>query len=122
MREERGAIAGDVTVNEPYELWGKITGDVRVVEGGKMYVRGSIYGDLIVEAGGRVHVYGHVSGTLYVHRHAKVINSGSVAGDAINDGGRLYIERDANVLGKVKTHRGETTVEPKFKEPDNPFA
>ena len=122
MREERGAISGNLTVEDPMELWGKVTGDVRVVENGKMYMRGSIYGDLIVEYGGRVHIYGHVSGNLYVRRGAKVINSGSIAGDAINDGGRLYIERDSNVLGKVKTNRGETTVEPKFKEPDNPFA
>lgn len=115
MREERGRIAGDVTVDEPYTLWGAINGDVRVVEGGKMYVRGNIYGDLIVEYGGRVHVYGQVSGNLTVHRGAKVIHSGTVAGNAVNEGGRLYIEACSHVLGKVKTNKGETAEEPKDK-------
>lgn len=113
MREERGAVDGDVQVDEPYTLWGSVTGDVRVVEGGKMYVRGSIYGDLIVEFGGRVHVFGQVSGNLVLYRGSKVINSGTIQGDAINEGGRLYVDRHGNVLGKVKTHKGETTIEPK---------
>lgn len=121
MREERGHIQGNVVVNEPYELWGKIGGDVRVVEGGKMYVRGTIYGDLIVEFGGRVHVLGTVMGNVMVFRGAKLIISGTVQGNATNDGGRLYINASATVLGKVKTLRGETQEEPKIKLPDNPF-
>jgi cytoskeletal protein CcmA (bactofilin family) len=121
MREERGRIAGDVTVDEPYTLWGSVTGDVRVVDGGKMYVRGNIYGDLIVEFGGRVHVYGQISGSLTCYKGSKVINSGTVQGDAINEGGRLYVDRHGHVLGKVKTHKGETTVEPKVDVDEETF-
>jgi len=80
---------------------------------------GAIYGDLIVEFGGRVHIYGHVSGNLLVFRGAKVINSGVISGNAANDGGRLYIDRDGQVLGRVKTeNKGETTIEPKDDVPD----
>ena len=64
MREERGQIAGDLIVNEPFELWGNVGGSVTVGEGGKFYVRGSILGDLIVQYGGRVHIYGQVHGNV----------------------------------------------------------
>jgi cytoskeletal protein CcmA (bactofilin family) len=121
MREERGHIPGNVIVSEAYELWGKIGGDCRVVEGGKMYVRGTIYGDLIVEYGGRVHVLGTLMGNLTVFRGAKVVISGTVQGNAVNDGGRLFINATATVLGKVKTNKGETHEEPKIRLPDNPF-
>jgi cytoskeletal protein CcmA (bactofilin family) len=113
MREERGQIKGNITVFEPYTLWGTIGGDVRVIDGGKMWVRGAIYGNLKVEAGGRVHIYGNVSGSLTVHKDAKVIHSGMIMGNAVNRGGRLYIEATGVVGGKVKTKSGETKVEPK---------
>jgi hypothetical protein len=118
MRELRDNIAGDQIITEKTELWGKITGDVRVIEGGKFYMRGTIYGDLLVEFGGRVHIYGHVSGNLHVFRGAKVINSGVVSGNATNDGGRLYIDRDGKILGKVKTLRGDTEYQPSDDIPD----
>ena len=109
MREERGTIAGDVIVFEPFNLWGSIGGNVRVIEGGKFYVRGAIYGDLTVEYGGRVHIFGNVTGNLRVERGAKVIHSGVVGKNAANEGGRLYIEAAAKVLGDViTTNHGET--------------
>jgi cytoskeletal protein CcmA (bactofilin family) len=111
MREERGRIIGDVVVYEPFELWGSISGSVSVIEKGKFYARGAIYGNLTVEYGGRVHVFGNVSGDVVVHRGAKVIVSGAIGGDVINRGGRLYIDASAKVLGKVKTRKGETTIE-----------
>jgi cytoskeletal protein CcmA (bactofilin family) len=119
MKEVRENLAGDQVIDQKYELWGKITGDVRVVEGGKFYMRGTIYGDLIVEYGGRVHIFGHVSGNLHIFRGTKVIHSGVISGNATNDGGRLYIDRDGQVLGRVKTLKGETTVEPKDEMPDD---
>jgi len=108
MREERGTISGNVKINELYTLWGTIAGDVTVVDGGKFYQRGTIYGSLTVEKGGRVHVFGNVQGDLTVKAGAKVIHSGSVGGDANNLGGRLYIEKDSRISGKVKTKEGET--------------
>jgi hypothetical protein len=108
MREERGTVAGDVIVFEPYTLWGSIGGNVRVIEGGKFYVRGAIYGNLTVEYNGRVHIFGNVSGDLRVERGAKVIHSGIVGRNAFNEGGRLYIESMAKVLGNVITTSGET--------------
>ena len=112
-RQERGNLAGDQVIADAYELLGKISGNVRVVDGGKAYLRGAIYGDLTVEAGGRVHVYGHISGDLVVHADAKVIHSGRIGGNATNQGGRLYIDRDGEVTGKVRTVDGETKVEKK---------
>jgi len=113
MREERGQLAGPLVVHEPYTLWGSVAGTVTVVEGGKFYMRGSIYGDLNVEYGGRVHIFGTVTGNLKVARGTKVIHSGILMGDAINEGGRLYVDAMAKIHGKAKTRKGETKIEPK---------
>ena len=113
MREDRGAVTGPIVVHEPYTLWGTCGGDVTVAEGGKFYMRGSIYGDLTVEYGGRVHIYGHITGNLKVARGSKVIVSGTVGGDAVNEGGRLFVDALGEVQGKVRTLKGETKVEPK---------
>lgn len=113
MREERGKIQGDLVIFEPYELWGSITGNVKIMEGGKVYVRGAIYGDLDVQRGGRVHVFGNVSGNLTVHREAKVIHSGVLGGEALNLGGRLYIDHMGRVVGRIHTKAGETRVDPR---------
>ncbi|HSU66810.1 MAG TPA: polymer-forming cytoskeletal protein [Tepidisphaeraceae bacterium] len=112
MREERGNISGNLVISEPFTLWGSIAGDVTAAQGAKFYVRGAIYGNLIVTPGGRVHVFGNISGDLTVAPKAKVIHSGILGGDALNNGGRLYIDATAKVLGKVKTYDGETTIEP----------
>jgi cytoskeletal protein CcmA (bactofilin family) len=108
MREERGTITGDQKIYEPCNIWGSVAGNVTVIQGGKVYVRGAIYGDLEVEYGGRVHIFGNVTGNLIVHRGAKVIHSGVVGGDVINDGGRLYIESMSTIGGKLKLKDGET--------------
>jgi len=114
MREERGAIAGDFTVNEPMTLWGSVGGNLVVAEGGKFYLRGAVYGDVTCEWGGRMHIFGRITGNLLVKRGAKVIHSGMIAGNATNDGGRLYVESTAIINGKVKTLRGETKISKLF--------
>jgi len=118
MREERGRLSGDLTIEEKFTLWGMIAGNVTVGNGGKLYLRGSIYGDLIVGPGGRVHIYGNVKGTLTVEADAKVIHSGVIGGDVINKGGRIFIELASKVMGKVKTKEGETTYEVAMKLPE----
>ena len=110
MKEERGTIAGDWTVAEPTTLWGSVGGNVTVAEGGKLYMRGAVYGDILVEYGGRLHIFGRVVGSLTVKRGAKVIHSGVLGGDAINQGGRLFIETTSVINGKIKTIKGETKV------------
>jgi cytoskeletal protein CcmA (bactofilin family) len=115
MREERGQLSGDVLVYEPFTLWGSVGGNVRVIQGGKLYVRGAIYGNLTVEFGGRVHILGNVSGDVTVQRGAKVIHTGMIGGDAINEGGRLFIEAASKVLGRIKTRSGDTVTEAGFK-------
>ena len=111
MREERGTIAGNYVVTEPLTLWGSVGGNVIVDEGGKLYLRGAVYGDLIVAYGGRCHVFGRVIGSLTVKRGAKAIHSGVLGGDAVNEGGRLYIENTSIIHGKVKTIKGETKIQ-----------
>lgn len=108
MREERGTIAGDIIVSEELTLWGSVGGNVTVGEGGKLYMRGACYGDITVEYGGRLHIFGRVIGDLTVMRGAKAIHSGVLGGDAINKGGRLYIDSTATINGKIKTIKGET--------------
>lgn len=99
---------------EPYTLWGSVGGNVKVIEGGKFYLRGSVYGDLLVENGGRVHIHGSITGSLTVLEGAKVIHSGVIGRDAINEGGRLFIEAGSKVGGKIKTKSGDTKIDPKF--------
>jgi predicted acyltransferase (DUF342 family) len=113
MREERGQVAGDVLVYEEYTLWGSVGGNVRVIERGKFYLRGAVYGNVEVEYGGRCHIFGRVAGKLTIHRGAKVIHSGVLAGDAVNLGGRLYVDHAAQIHGDVITKKGETTIQPK---------
>lgn len=113
MREERGHIQGKQVISDALDLWGNIIGDTRVVEGGKMYLRGSVIGNLTVEDGGRVHIFGHVTGHLTIQEGAKVIVSGVVGKDVTNNGGRLYIEGCAKVLGKLRRKAGETSVDSK---------
>jgi cytoskeletal protein CcmA (bactofilin family) len=109
MREERAKIAGNVDISEPVNLWGSIGGNVRVRDGGKLYVRGAIYGNLTVETGGRCHVFGNVQGNLIVESDAKVIHSGVLGGNAVNHGGRLYIDATAKIMGDVKSRSGGET-------------
>ncbi len=113
MREERGQLTGDRVISEPYTLWGKIAGNLTVVDGGKLYVRGNVFGDLIVQEGGRAHILGNVKGTVTIMPRTKVIIGGIIGGDVLNQGGRLFIEHSAKLLGKVKTKDGETTFEDK---------
>jgi cytoskeletal protein CcmA (bactofilin family) len=113
MHEERGQLRGNQVISEAVDLFGSIAGNVTVENGGKVYVRGNIFGNLLVDDGGRVHIYGHVTGNLTVKEGAKVIHSGMIGGDAINRGGRLYIEASGKVLGKVRTRGGETKIDPK---------
>jgi cytoskeletal protein CcmA (bactofilin family) len=108
MQDERGNISGDITIKNEYTLWGSIAGEVTVAKNGKFYMRGTIYGNLVVQDGGRVHTFGNIQGNLTVHEGAKVIHGGVLGGDAINMGGRLYIDHDARIDGKVRTHSGET--------------
>lgn len=102
MREERGQIPGNVVVYEPFTLWGSVGGNVSVIDGGRLYVRGSVYGDLTLEPGARAHVLGTVTGNVTVSPGAKAVISGLVGGDALNNGGRLYVDETAQVMGKVK--------------------
>jgi hypothetical protein len=84
---------------------------VTVVDGGKLYLRGTIYGDLIIDRGARVHIFGQIQGSVRVHKHSKVVHSGVIGGDLINEGGRLFVEKISKVGGKVKTLSGRTKVE-----------
>ncbi|MEM1013471.1 MAG: hypothetical protein AAGI46_14775 [Planctomycetota bacterium] len=113
MREERGRHIGDMTVDDKFTLWGSVSGDLRIVEGGKCYVRGNVGGDLLVDFGGRCHLYGHVAGNLQLFRGSKVIVSGTIGGVASNKNGRLYIDQHGRVLGRIKTEgkHAETTTE-----------
>ncbi len=112
MREERGHLKGNQVIDEPYTLWGSIAGDVTAIKGSKFYVRGAIYGTLTVLHGGRVHVYGNISQNLIVKDGAKVIHSGTVGGDCLNQGGRLYVDAHGKVYGDIKTEDdGDTKVE-----------
>lgn len=108
MREERGTIEGDVVVYEEFTLWGTIVGNVQVINGGRLYVRGAVYGNLTVDRGGRCHILGRVSGQVRLMKYTKTINNGLIGGDLVNEGGRYFGEAESRIMGKVKTISGET--------------
>jgi len=108
MREEHGTIAGDVVVYEDFTLWGSISGNVKVIAGGRFYLRGAVYGDMLVEEGGRVHIFGRVSGNVTLQVATKLINSGVIGGNVTNDGGRYYGDTGSQILGRIRTNSGET--------------
>ena len=109
MRQERGQVAGNAIIYEPFELWGSVGGDVKVIKGGKFYHRGTIYGNLVVEDGGRCHIFGNITGDVTIMDGAKVIHSGVIGGNVCNRGGRFHIDDIATIMGKVKTISGITT-------------
>jgi hypothetical protein len=111
MRQERGHLPGGLIINEELELLGSVGGNVTVVDGGKLYLRGTIYGDLIIDRGARVHIFGQIQGSVTVHKHSKVVHSGVIGGDLVNEGGRLFVEKISKVGGKVKTLSGRTKLE-----------
>ena len=113
MREERGAFKGKHIFSDEVDFWGSVTGDAHIVHGAKVYLRGNIYGNLTVTQGGRTHIFGQVTGSLTIKEGAKVILGGIVGRDVINQGGRLYIEASAKILGKLKKKAGETEIDAK---------
>jgi cytoskeletal protein CcmA (bactofilin family) len=62
--------------------------------------RGQIGGDVVVYE--PFTLWGSVTGNITLHRGAKVVHSGMCGGDFINEGGRLFIESTAKVMGKIK--------------------
>lgn len=113
MREIRETVYGDIVIDYACNLWSAVSGDMRVVEGGKVHIRGNIGGDLIVDSGGRAHILGHVGGNLLMFRGTKVIISGVVVGNVTNKDGRLFIGKNARILGRRKTtgRYAETQIE-----------
>src|SRR5450432_1518563 len=112
MREERGKLAGDVVVYEEYTLWGSVGGNIHIIKGGKLYLRGTVYGNLLADAGARVHIFGNVAGDVTVMEKAKLVHSGVIGGNLTNEGGRVYVENMSRVMGKVKTKSGDTQIQP----------
>ncbi|MGA2583744.1 MAG: polymer-forming cytoskeletal protein [Tepidisphaeraceae bacterium] len=117
MREERGTISGDVVVYELFTLWGKVAGNITVVDGGKLYMRGSVYGDINVAPGGRAHIFGNVQGNVEVQTGGKLVHSGVIGGDLTNLGGRIHVDLQSKVMGKIKTKEGETNFETPMRLP-----
>ena len=114
MREERGQLTGDVIVYEPFTLWGSVGGNVRVIQGGKLYVRGAIYGNLTVEYGGRVHVYGNISGDL-TRRSRREGHPQRRSRRQRDQPRRPPLHRaHEQGHGQDQTDEGDTTIEPGF--------
>jgi cytoskeletal protein CcmA (bactofilin family) len=98
MREERGTIYGDLTVEDDLVLRSMVTGNVIVADGAHLELRGLIGGALRVDAGGVAAVHGTVSGPI--------VNAGSVEvwgmvhGSIEDVGGRLLLHPGCFVGGR----------------------
>ena len=118
MRELREKIYGDVVIDYSCDLAGGcgVSGDMKVIDGGKVHIRGHVGGDLIVDDGGRAHVLGRVDGNVMMFRGSKVVISGVIGGNVTNKDARLYINKNGRVLGRRKTvgKYAETQIEDDF--------
>lgn len=90
MAEERGKIEGDLNVADRFDLFGMVTGNLTVSEGGTAVIYGMVMSNLIVKPRGRA------------------VLQGMICGNAVNEGGTLEIY--GVVVGSLDATVGTTTV------------
>ncbi len=92
MDTEFGKIDGDLTLSKSLVLFGMITGDITVVEGGQLTLHGMCCRSLILRKGSRV--------TLH----------GTVCGNVLNEAGVLDVY--GTIIGALHTTGGQTSIKP----------
>ena len=79
--KEAETVNRSLVINEEYELYGLVLGNIHVVAGGDLLLNGTCFGNLSIEAGGHV-----------------VLN-GVVMGNVSNCDGALTVGVDAEIIG-----------------------
>lgn len=93
MEIEHGKIEGNYNINCDFTLYGMITGNAYIKDGGRLELKGMICQNLTIEEGGEL--------TL----------NGMVCGNVINKGGKIAVY--GMILGSLSSFAGETYVDPK---------
>ncbi len=100
----------------PTQMTGLVRGDLFVRDGSTCEVIGMVTGNLLAERTGKAVLKGMVSksakatgGDLEVY--------GLVAGDVVNEGGRVYIDKGSLVKGKVSGAVSDTPLPPAAAQP-----
>ncbi len=92
----------------PTQMIGLVRGDLFVRDSSVCEVTGMVTGNLLAERTGKAVLRG------LVHKEAKAVGGdlevyGMVVGNVVNEGGRVYVDKQALVKGKVV---GEVSVAP----------
>lgn len=99
MNSEYGKIEGDFVVVKDFQLYGMITGNALVKNGGLLQLHGTVAKDLIVEEGGKAVINGTVRGNVI--NHGGVVDIYGVVNGNVN--GHATIDANAVVQGVVNT-------------------
>lgn len=94
MKAEYGTVMGDLQVSGPYTLYGMVTGDIEVVEGGVLDLNGMCQGQVRVLPGSTATVRGTV-GRGVVNAGGTVAIHGSVHGGVSRTSGRTDVHPKA---------------------------
>lgn len=90
MKTIREKHSGNMVIQEPFEVFGMVAGDI------------------VVEAGGLLILHGMCTECMTLKEGGEATIHGTVSGDVVNDGGTLSIH--GQVHGTLVELRGETTV------------
>lgn len=99
MPVERGKIEGAVELSDELQLDGMVAGDVTVLDGGHLILRGTCCKNLLIRPGGTVDLYGTVSGD--VTNQGGFLEVHGIIRGKLNtiDGGDTYVDVNAQVNG-----------------------
>lgn len=100
MPVERGKLEGPLEIGDQLQLDGMATGDVTVLSGGHLILRGICGRNLIIEKDGKVDLYGTVIGDVLnrggvlevmgtIRGHLETVESGDTH---VSSGARVYGE------------------------------
>ncbi len=100
----------------PTQMTGLVRGDLFVRDGSTCEVIGMVTGNLLAERTGKAVLKGMVS------KNAKATGGdlevyGLVAGDVVNEGGRVYIDKGSLVKGKVSGAVSDAPLPPAAAQP-----
>jgi hypothetical protein len=81
-------------------ITGMITGSLEVKANADLTLRGMVCEDVITYDGSKLLVYGMINGSLFI-KGGIVEVYGMVCGDVVNEGGELFLHKDAKILGNL---------------------
>jgi cytoskeletal protein CcmA (bactofilin family) len=85
---------------------GKIEGDIEITS--ELNMHGMFTGNVTVKNGGHLMLHGMATKSLYLEQGSVVEISGTVSGNVINNGGKLFVT--GTIFGQIIEQAGETHI------------